>query len=236
MNEIIAQNILNVKDKIKKACEECGRNENEVTLMAVSKTQPVSKLQAVLGANLTLFGENRVQEFKEKASFFAQNNVECHLIGALQKNKVKYLPLLTNFIQSASSEQLCSEIEKQYTKAGKTVSVLIQVNIANEATKSGVLKQDVLSLVTNVCANMPHIKLKGLMCIPPPLQNGKSGLEKNFGEMKYLFDDLKSRNIQNSEFSVLSMGMSDDYDIAVKYGSTLVRVGSAIFGARNYNI
>ncbi len=230
----ISENILHVRQKIVSACEKCGRDANDITLMAVSKTQPIKKLQAAINSNLTLFGENRVQEFRDKAEFFAQNKAQCHIIGTLQKNKVKYLPPLTNFIQSADSPELCKEIEKQYAKVGKTVCVLLQVNIANEATKSGIQKQNILQLANDICKNMPHINLKGLMCIPPPLQNGKNELINNFSQMKYLFDDLKSRNIENSDISVLSMGMSDDYDIAIMHGSTLVRVGSAIFGQRYY--
>ncbi len=229
--DIVKNNILEVAAKIKKACEKAGRSADEVTLMAVSKTQPTEKLQHALDVGLTLFGENRVQELREKADFFRSAGAECHIIGTLQKNKVKYLPQITSFIQSVDSLPLAQEIEKQYAKNNMTASVLLQVNVANEDTKSGVLPQCVPELAKKI-SELKHVKLCGLMCIPPPITGDGTQIRTYFAKMRELFFSLKSQDLPGACISVLSMGMSDDFEIAIEEGSTLVRVGSALFGHR----
>ncbi len=228
--KIIAENIKFIETKIENACKKAGVKRENITLMAVSKTQSIEKLQIAKDCGLKLFGENRVQEFLSKADFFAQNGTQCHLIGALQNNKVKYLPKLTNFIQSVHSEKLLLEIQKQYEKHSEKANVLLQVNIANEPTKSGINARE-LPKICERAQKLANVQLRGLMCIPPPLEVcGEKQLRFYFDEMRELF--LKTKQQFGENIDVLSMGMSEDFAIAIEHGSTLIRVGSAIFGAR----
>ncbi len=228
--KIIADNILLIEEKIQNACQKANVDRQAVTLMAVSKTQSAEKLQIAKDCGLKLFGENRVQEFISKEDFFAQSDVNCHLIGALQNNKVKFLPKLTNFIQSVHSEKLLLEVQKQYEKAKKTACVLLQINIANEQTKSGIQAHE-LPKICEAAQKLDNVNLRGLMCIPPPVEIcGEKQLRLYFDEMNELFFKTKEQCGEN--INVLSMGMSDDFEMAIEHGSTLIRLGSAIFGAR----
>ncbi len=235
----MTENIFNIKENIKRvqfdineACIKYNRNINDVKLMAVSKTNPIEKMQIVYNEGLLLFGENRVQELISKEEFFKNNaNATCHIIGSLQTNKVKYLPNITDFIQSVDSLKLLKEIEKQYEKHSKVANVLIEVNIGEEDSKAGIKKEEVLELAY-IASEMKNIKLKGLMCIPPIAQNSEA--RKYFFEMQKLFVDIRDKNIDNIDMNVLSMGMSGDYKEAIAEGSTIIRVGRGIFGERNY--
>ncbi len=229
----IEENVKRIQDEINETCIKYNRNPDDVTLMGVSKTQPVEKLVAAHKAGITLFGENKVQELMSKADFFSEYKVPCHIIGTLQTNKVKYLPPLTDTIQSVNSLKLANEIEKQYGKAGKIANICLEVNIGMEDSKSGISYEQTMDMVYQL-SEFKNLRLKGLMCIPP-IEDSEE-VRKYFSQMYKLFVDISSKKIDNIDMSILSMGMSGDYKWAIAEGSTLVRVGTGIFGRRNYNI
>jgi len=234
------ENICNIKEnvdiiryEIGETCAKMGRNPDEVLLMGVSKTKTAQDVEAAIKAGLTLFGENRVQELVQKAEMFQKYNVPCHIIGNLQTNKVKYLPPLTNCIQSVDSLKLAKEIDKQYLKAGQIADVLVEVNIGEEESKGGIQLETAYEFIHEI-SEFKGIKVKGLMCVPPICDGDM--VRKYFAQMYQLFVDIQSKNVDNVNMDILSMGMSDDYKYAIMEGSNLVRVGSKIFGRRNYNI
>ena len=229
----VAENVKRVQDDINEACIKYGRKPEDVILMGVSKTQPVEKLVQAHKAGITVFGENRVQELVQKSDFFKEYNVPCHIIGTLQTNKVKYLPPLTNTIQSVDSLKLAKEIEKQYGKAGKKANICLEVNIGNEDSKSGIPYEQTMELIYQL-SEFKNLTVKGLMCIPP-IDNTEE-VRRYFAKMHKLFVDISDKKLDNINMSILSMGMSGDYRWAIAEGSTLVRVGTALFGERNYNI
>lgn len=229
----IEENVKRVQNEIAEACIKYGRNPEEVTLMGVSKTQDVPAIERAYNAGIRLFGENRVQELVQKGDFFISHNVPCHIIGSLQTNKVKYLPELTDTIQSVDSLKLAAEIEKQYGKAGKHCNICIEVNIGNEESKGGIMYADVPGFVDEL-SQFKNITLKGLMCVPPRSED--ESVRKYFEQMHKLFVDIQSKKHHNVDMSILSMGMSGDFPYAIAEGSTIVRVGRGIFGERNYNI
>ena len=234
------ENICNIKEnvdiiryEIGETCAKIGRNPDEVLLMGVSKTKTAQDVEAAIKAGITLFGENRVQELVQKAEMFQKYNVPCHIIGNLQTNKVKYLPPLTNCIQSVGSLKLAKEIDKQYLKAGQIADVLVEVNIGEEESKGGIQLETAYEFIHEI-SEFKGIKVKGLMCVPPICDGDL--VRKYFAQMYQLFVDIQSKNVDNVNMDILSMGMSDDYKYAIMEGSNLVRVGSKIFGRRNYNI
>ena len=229
----VAENVKRVQDEINEVCVKYGRNPEDVILMGVSKTQPVEKLEVAYNAGIKLFGENRVQELVQKSEFFSSHNVPCHIIGTLQTNKVKYLPPLTDTIQSVNSLKLANEIEKQYGKAGKKANICLEINIGDEDSKSGIPYGQAMELVHQL-SEYKNLTVKGLMCIPPI--DDTEEVRKYFAQMRKLFVDISSKKLDNIDMCILSMGMSGDYPWAIAEGSTLVRVGTGIFGQRNYNL
>ena len=229
----VAENVKRVQDEINEVCAKYGRNPEDVILMGVSKTQPVEKLEVAFNAGIKLFGENRVQELVQKADFFSSHNVPCHIIGTLQTNKVKYLPPLTDTIQSVNSLKLANEIEKQYGKAGKKANICLEINIGDEDSKSGIPYGQAMELVHQL-SEYKNLTVKGLMCIPPI--DATEEVRKYFAQMHKLFVDISSKKLDNIDMCILSMGMSGDYPWAIAEGSTLVRVGTGNFGQRNYNL
>ena len=227
----VADNLKAVRGNIEAACAAAGRAPEEVALMAVSKTQPVEKLAAAVAAGQTLFGENRVQELVQKSDFFRGHGADCHIIGTLQTNKVKYLPELTGFIQSVDSLRLAKEISKHYSRFGRTADVLIELNIGGEDSKSGADPEMAEELAFAV-SELDAVRLRGFMCIPPICEGEE--VRRYFAAMYRIFADMAGKKIPGADISVLSMGMSDDYEYAVMEGSTLVRVGRGIFGERIY--
>ena len=227
----VAENVKRVQDEINEVCAKYGRNPEDVILMGVSKTQPVEKLEVAFNAGIKLFGENRVQELVQKADFFSSHNVPCHIIGTLQTNKVKYLPPLTDTIQSVNSLKLANEIEKQYGKAGKKANICLEINIGDEDSKSGIPYGQAMELVHQL-SEYKNLTVKGLMCIPPI--DATEEVRKYFAQMHKLFVDISSKKLDNIDMCILSMGMSGDYPWAIAEGSTLVRVGTGFFGQRNY--
>ncbi len=219
-----------VQDKINIACEKYGRIPSEVRLLAVSKTKPESMIEELLSKGVRSFGENYVKEAVNKKDFFSSHTIkpDFELIGPLQSNKSKLAVSTFSLIQSVESTKLANELNKYAEKINKTQNILIQVNISNEPQKSGVVEEELESLVSNILS-LKSLNLKGLMMIGSFTEDNEVK-ETEFIKLKSLKDKLESK------FSImlpeLSMGMSDDYELAIKCGSTIVRVGSAIFGTR----
>lgn len=207
--------------------------DGRARLLAATKTVPYEMINFALDCGVDLIGENRVNELLEKYEFIDRNKTEIHFIGALQTNKVKYIIDKVDMIQSVDRESLALEIERQAAKKGIVMPVLAEINIGNEATKSGTSPENAIEFC-KFLGSLPHIKLRGLMAIPPKCVEGGNNSEY-FCKMKKIFIDISYLNVDNSSMDILSLGMSDDYLTAVEHGSNLVRVGSSIFGKRNYN-
>lgn len=230
---MLKENLQQVEENIKKACKKSGRDRADVTLIAVSKTKPVEMLQTVYDCGVRDFGENKVQEMCDKMEVLP-GDIKWHMIGHLQTNKVKYIVGRTELIHSVDSVHLAAEIQKQAVKKDVIVPILIEVNIAEEESKFGIYKEDTIAMVRQI-AEMDHLRIKGLMTIAPFVENAEDN-RLYFREIKQLSVDIKNQNIDNVSMDVLSMGMTGDYEVAIEEGATLVRVGTGIFGERNYNI
>lgn len=222
-----------VEQNIITACEKSGRNREEITLIAVSKTKPVSLLEEAYGAGVRNFGENKVQEMCEKYELM-EKDIKWHMIGHLQTNKVKYLIGKTALIHSVDSYKLACEIEKQAAKHDCIMDVLIEVNIAEEESKFGLAEDEVIHMVKQI-AELPHVRIKGLMTVAPYVVDSEEN-RLFFRKIKQLSVDIDNQNIDNVSMNILSMGMTGDYMVAIEEGATMVRVGTGIFGERNYNI
>lgn len=230
---MIKDNLDYVQENIRQACRTAGRVEEEVTLIAVSKTKPVSMLMEAYGCGCRHFGENKVQELVSKYEAMPKD-IHWHMIGHLQRNKVKYIIDKVSLIHSVDSMRLAEEISREASKKGIEVSVLIEVNAAGEESKFGVSVRDTLTLVKEI-AVLPGIHIKGLMTIAPYVENSEEN-RPYFEIIKQLAVDISRKNIDNVSMNVLSMGMTGDYVTAVEEGSTLVRVGTGIFGERQYAV
>ena len=230
---MLKENLQQVEENIKKACKKSGRDRADVTLIAVSKTKPVEMLQTVYDCGVRDFGENKVQEMCDKMEVLP-GDIKWHMIGHLQTNKVKYIVGRTELIHSVDSVHLAEEIQKQAVKKDVIVPILIEVNIAEEESTVGIHKEDTIAMVRQI-AEMDHLRIKGLMTIAPFVENAEDN-RLYFREIKQLSVDIKNQNIYNVSMDVLSMGMTGDYEVAIEEGATLVRVGTGIFGERNYNI
>lgn len=230
---MLYENYEKVVENVKNACARSGRNFDDVTIIAVSKTKPLSDVEELLAHGVTEFGENKVQEMVDKYEHVSKP-VHWHLIGHLQTNKVKYIVDKACMIHSVDSVHLAKEIEKEAAKKNLVVKVLLEVNIAHEESKFGINETEVYDLIDTI-KDMPHIHVMGLMTIAPFVENPEDN-RIYFRKMYQLSLDIKSKCIDNIDMNVLSMGMTNDYEIAVEEGATMIRVGTAIFGARNYNI
>ena len=228
---MILENINNVNKNIRIACENSGRSPKDITLIAVSKTKPVSLLEEAYLAGCRHFGENKVQELCDKYEVMEQD-IQWHMIGHLQTNKVKYLIGKTTLIHSVDSYKLACEIEKQAAKQDCIMDILIEVNIANEESKFGLAKDEVISLVKEI-SQLPHVRIQGLMTVAPYVENPEEN-RMHFRNIKKLSVDIDNQNIDNVNMNILSMGMTGDYMVAIEEGATIVRVGTGIFGERNY--
>ena len=230
---MIRENLLDVEDRIQAACDRAGRDRNEVTLIAVSKTKPISMIEEVMEEGIIDFGENKVQELCEKEETIKEP-LNWHLIGHLQRNKVKYIIDKACLIHSVDSLRLAEQISEEAKKKNTTANILIEVNIANEETKFGVSKEETLPLILEI-SKLPNIRIKGLMTIAPFVEDPEDN-RVHFSNLRNLLVDIKSKNIDNIDMDILSMGMTGDFEIAIEEGATMVRVGTGIFGQRNYNI
>lgn len=230
---MILENIKIVKKNIQMACEKVGRNPEEVTLIAVSKTKPYEDIEKALPSGILDYGENKVQELCDKYEVLSKN-INWHMIGHLQRNKVKYLVGKTALIHSVDSYRLAEQIEKEFAKKDMIADILVEVNMANEESKFGITSQETEQLILDI-AKFKHVKIQGLMTIAPFTENPESNREY-FRNMKKLSVDISNKNIDNVSMNILSMGMTGDYQVAIEEGATMVRVGTGIFGERNYNI
>ena len=228
---MITENLEQVRRNIVEACKAVNRDPSEVTLISVSKTKPVAMLQEAYDAGSRDFGENKVQEIMDTYPQLP-SDIRWHMIGHLQRNKVKYIVDKVALIHSVDSLRLAETIENEAAKHNVTVPILIEVNVAQEESKFGLKTEEVLSLVESI-AVLPHINIKGLMTIAPYVEDPEENREI-FRELKKLSVDIAAKNINNVNMSVLSMGMTGDYQVAVQEGATMVRVGTGIFGERNY--
>jgi hypothetical protein len=230
---LIKENLDIVEARITNACLKAGRSREEVTLIAVSKTKPVSMLSEVYETGILDFGENKVQELTTKYTELSKD-IKWHLIGHLQTNKVKYIVDKVSLIHSVDSLKLGQQIDKEAEKKNVICDILIEVNVAKEDTKFGVFVDNVYPLVLEL-AKLKHIRVRGLMTIAPYVEDPEKNRE-HFRNLRQLNIDIKSKNIDNVTMNILSMGMTGDYEVAIEEGATMVRVGTGIFGERNYNI
>ncbi|HAQ51163.1 MAG TPA: YggS family pyridoxal phosphate-dependent enzyme [Lachnospiraceae bacterium] len=230
--EDFKKNLDVIEENICKACKKANRSRDEVTLIAVSKTKPVSDLQAVYDLNIRDFGENKVQELKDKIEVMP-DDIKWHMIGHLQRNKVKYIIGKVELIHSVDSLRLAEEISKQAVKNNVTANILVEINIGDEDSKFGIKADDVISLVRDI-ASLPNISIKGLMCVAPYVVDSEEN-RPLFHKIKDLSVDIMAENIDNVSMSILSMGMSNDYQVAIEEGATMVRIGSNLFGKRDYS-
>lgn len=228
----LRDNLLRVRESIASACARAGRHEDEVTLLAVSKTVAPERINQAIEMGVDRIGENRVQEYLGKRD--ALLPVEAHLIGHLQTNKVNQIVGKVAMIQSVDSPHLATALNAAAQKRGLTLDVLAEVNIGGEEAKSGVSPETAAEFCAQL-QEMPALRLCGLMTVPP-ISETEAQKRKYFSEMCRLFIDIRDKNRDNKNIHILSMGMSDDFEEAILEGSTMVRIGSAIFGKRQYNI
>ena len=229
---MLQENYSQVKARIRAACERAGRSRSEVTLIAVSKTKPASMIEEIYSYWQRDFGENKVQELTEKYDVLPAD-IRWHLIGHLQRNKVKYIVDKACLIHSVDSLRLAQAIQEQAEKKGVTVPVLIEVNVAGEESKFGVSVEEAPALAEEI-AKLGNLSLQGLMTIAPYVPDPEDNRDI-FRQLKKLSVDIAAKNIDNVTMNILSMGMTNDYEVAVEEGATLVRVGTGIFGERDYS-
>ncbi|MCI9488926.1 YggS family pyridoxal phosphate-dependent enzyme [Lachnospiraceae bacterium 48-42] len=228
---MLKENLDHVEEEIRKACERSGRSREEVTLIAVSKTKPVSMLEEAYGLGVRVFGENKVQELVEKYDALPED-IEWHMIGHLQRNKIKYIIGKAALIHSVDSLRLAEAIDKEAAKQNTAARILIEVNVAREESKFGLMPEAVPEFVDKV-SEFAHLKVEGLMTIAPFVENPEEN-RPIFAYLRKLSVDIAKKNAHNTNMSVLSMGMTNDYQVAVEEGATMVRVGTGIFGERSY--
>lgn len=228
---MLKDNLAKVEENIVNACERAGRKREEVTLIAVSKTKPVEVLQEAYDLGVRVFGENKVQELVDKYEALPKD-IQWHMIGHLQTNKVKYIIGKVEMIHSVDSLKLAQTIEKESAKKNCVTKILVEVNVAEEESKFGMHMEEVLPFVEKL-STFEHIQVCGLMTIAPFVENSEDN-RKIFKNLHKLSVDIMGKNVDNRNEHVLSMGMTNDYEVAIEEGATMVRVGTGIFGVRNY--
>lgn len=228
----IKDNIASIKQNIKEIEEKCHR-EDKVNLMAVTKTVDVDKVLEAIDAGITDIGENKPQELSRKYEIIG-DKVRYHLIGTLQTNKVKYIIDKAYMIHSLDRISLCEEIQKRAEKIDKVIKCLVQVNISKEESKHGLEEEQVVDFIKQVSNDYKNIHIQGLMTMAPFVDDEEE-IRKVFSRLKKLSVEISNLNLPNVEMDTLSMGMSHDYKIAIEEGATIIRVGTSIFGQRNYN-
>jgi hypothetical protein len=229
---LIKENIERIRENIKRAAKVSGRNPDDILLLAVTKTVDIDSMTCAYNLGINEFGENRVQELTKKYDIF-KDSVKWHMIGNLQTNKVKYIADKVKLIHSLDSLKLAAEIDRCAKNCGRIIDVLVEINIANEQSKHGI-RQECLDEFIQKVSIYKNISIKGLMTVAPFVENS----QKNriyFDKMRNLFVDIKNKNIDNINMLYLSMGMTNDYDVAVEEGANIIRVGTGIFGKRHYN-
>lgn len=230
---VLKENYARVYEKVNEACKRAGRNKDDVTLIAVSKTKPVEMLKEVYDCGCRDFGENKVQEIMDKYDKLP-SDIRWHMIGHLQTNKVKYIVDKVYMIHSVDSIKLAKEISKEALKKNVIVKVLLEVNVAEEESKFGIMSDEVKELYNEVI-DLPGLKVCGLMTIAPYVEDSEEN-RQYFVKLKQLMVDMTEEKSDNKSVGELSMGMTGDYEVAIEEGATFVRVGTGIFGERNYSI
>lgn len=231
-NGAVLENLKTIRKNIADAAQRSGRNAQDIKLMAVTKTVDAETVNVVLNDGVDLIGENRVQEYLDKRDLYFPKP-KTHFIGHLQTNKVKYIIDKVDMIQSVDSLKLAGEISRCAGKINRNMDVLVEINIGEEESKSGIAPLYAVELVEEI-SKLPNITVRGIMSIPPVCEKKEDSL-RYFSALRQIFIDIGSKNIDNVYMEELSMGMSQDYEAAVEMGATIVRIGSALFGARNYN-
>ncbi len=230
---MVTENLKEVEKNIMEACKKSGRDRNEVTLIAVSKTKPISMIEEAYETGIREFGENKPQELRDKYQELPKD-IHWHMIGHLQRNKVKYVVGNASLIHSVESIRLAEAINQEAEKKDIVMPVLVEVNVAEEESKFGITVSDCETFIREI-AKLEHISVQGLMTIAPFVENAEDN-RKYFAKLRELSVDIAAKNIDNVSMCNLSMGMTGDYQVAIEEGATMVRVGTGIFGHRNYNL
>lgn len=230
----VEYNYKTICENIARAAQSVGKTADDITFLAATKTVDAPTINHAISLGLRYIGENRVQELLSKYDDYDLDRASLQFIGHLQSNKVRQIVGKVDLIQSVDSIKLASEISRCSKKLGISTDILIEVNIGREENKSGIMPEKLDELLDEI-RKIEAIKVRGLMAIPPICENAQE-ICKFFDNMRHIFLDIKAKNIDNISMDVLSMGMSDDYEEAIKCGANMVRVGSALFGARNYNV
>lgn len=228
----VRENVRSILQQVRQTALEAGRDPQQVQVMAVTKTVAPELVNAAIAEGITLLGENKAQELCEKYDSYCKEGVSIHFIGHLQTNKVRQIVDKVCMIESVDSVKLAREIERQCANIGKVMDVLVEVNIGAEESKSGVSPEQLPALLQEI-GQLEHIRVCGLMTIPPVCEDEQQ-VSQYFSQMSQLFIDIKQKKYDNINMEILSMGMSADYPIAVQQGSNIVRIGTAMFGQRNY--
>lgn len=226
----VAQNVAHVQERMRQAALRVGRDPASVRLVAAAKTMDAARVRAAIAAGVTIVGENYLQEARRKIGQLGRQAVEWHLIGTLQRNKVRYVFDLFDMLQAVDRQELVEEIHRRGERLGRRVPVLLEVNVGGEASKSGFSPQALLKDVDTL-ATLTHLQVRGLMTVPPPTATAEEA-RPFYQELRDLRDRLARRGIAGLDFPELSMGMTADFEVAIEEGATLVRVGTAIFGPR----
>jgi len=224
---IIKNNLEIINEKIKKAALKAGRNSQEIKLVAVTKTATIEQIKEAISEEVKIIGENRVQEAKEKYQILSAD-IEWHLVGHLQTNKVKYAIEIFDLIHSVDSIKLAKEIDKRSLQFGMITNVLVEVNVSGEETKYGIKPEEVEPFLKEI-SEFSRIKIRGLMTIAP-IAEDEEEVRPYFRKLRELFEKIKSKNIKNVKMDYLSMGMTEDFEVAVEEGANMVRIGRGIFG------
>lgn len=228
--DIISKNLDIIRNNIEKACIKANRKIDDIDIIGVTKTIDIERIKILKELGINTFGENKAQEFLEK--YDEIDNVSWHFIGNLQTNKVKYIIDKVKLIQSVNSFRLLEEINKRALNSNIVMPILLEINIANEQSKHGLMEQDLPYILENM-QNFKNVILNGLMCVAPFVENPRQNAQY-FGKMRKLFIDIQHKNKDNINMKYLSMGMTNDYEVAIEEGANIVRIGTGIFGRRNY--
>lgn len=230
LDNIVKENIKKLFFNVNESLIKSNRDKKSLQIMAVTKTVEPKLVNIAIENGINLLGENRVQEYLSKKDKYNLNHVQVHFIGNLQTNKVKHIIGNVDIIQSVSSIKLSKEIDKHSLKNNLIQDILLEVNIGKEESKTGFFPQELVVALENI-SQMKNLRIKGLMCIPP-----KNNTERFFYQMEKIFIDIKDKKMDNIDMTILSMGMSNDYELAIKYNSNIIRIGTALFGKRNYAV
>ena len=234
MPEDICQNIANLKDRITNACDKVGRNPDEITLVAVSKMKPLDYIKEAFGCGQIHFGENRAKELQDKMDGYEEQQIQWHMVGNLQTNKIKYMVERVNWIHSISKSKYLREIEKRASRIDRVINTLVQINISGEDQKSGCDASD-LEEILKYARGLDHVRVRGLMGMATFVDaDDVESVRPEFQRLREIRDKHRKFESKNVQLDELSMGMTNDMEIAIEEGSTMVRVGRAIFGERNY--